>query len=126
MPFSPDLRGKLMQAVFAKGTYSGPPKFYVALFNGDPTNTGKEVSGGNYERLEVALAVNGTSATNSAKVLWEPATTDWGNVNYAAIYDDVAAGNMIATAVLAQPFTITTDTSARIAPGALTIDMPAS
>lgn len=126
MPFSPDLRGKLMQAVFAKGTYSGPAKFYVALFNGDPTNTGKEISGGAYTRLEVALTVNGTNAVNAAKLLWEPATTDWGNVNYAAIFDDPTAGDMIATAILTQPFTITTDTSARIAPGALTIDMPAS
>lgn len=126
MPFSPDLRSKLMQAVFANGSYSGPAKFYVALFNGDPTNTGKEISGGNYERLEVNLAVSGPTATNVNKVLWEPATADWGNVNYAAIYDEPTAGNMLASSILAQPFTILTDTSARIAPGALTIDMPAS
>lgn len=126
MPFSPDLRGKLMQAVFSKGSYTGPDKFYAALFSGDPVTTGKEVSGGGYTRMEVPLTVNGTTATNSAKVLWQPATTDWGNVNYVAIYDSEAAGNMLATAVLSQPLTILTDTSARISPGALTIDMPAA
>lgn len=126
MPFSPDLRNKLMQAVFHQGTYSGPPKFWVALFNGDPTNTGTEISGGGYVRLEAQLTVTGSSATNSNKILWEPATTDWGNVNYAALYDNDAGGNLLATSALTQPFTITIDTSARIAPGALTIDLPAS
>jgi hypothetical protein len=126
MPFSPDLRGKLMQAVFAKGTYTGASAFYVGLFNGDPTTTGKEITGGGYTRLPVDLTVAGTNATNSNKVLWEPATTDWGNVNYAAVFDAVTAGDMIATAVLSQPLTILTDTSARISPGSLTIDMPAS
>lgn len=126
MPFSPDLRGKLMQAIFNKGDYKGPDAFYVALFNGDPTNTGKEVSGGGYERLPVTLTVAGTNATNANKVLWEPATTDWGNINFAAIYDAASAGNMIATAALSQPLSILTDTSARISPGALSIDMPAS
>ena len=126
MPFSPDLRGKLMQTVFEKGTYTGPDAFYVALFNGDPTSTGKEITGGGYERLPVTLKVTGTTATNSNKILWEPATTDWGNINFAAIYDAASAGNMIATATLNQPLSILTDTSARIQPGALTIDMPAS
>lgn len=126
MPFSPDLRGKLMQAVFAHGSYAGPTKFYAALYSGDPTNTGKEVSGGGYTRMEVNLTVKDTTATNADKVLWQPATTDWGNVNYVAIFDADTAGNMLATAVLSQPLTILTDTSARISPGALTIDMPAA
>lgn len=116
MSFSDDMEASIINYWFRNnpGALSPPATVYVALFNGDPTDTGStaaEASGGAYARTAVtfgAPATPGGVATNSAAVNFPTATADYfsgGNVTHFAIMDAASGagtrGVMISAALTA-------------------------
>lgn len=70
---------------------------YVALFTTLPDDAGAggmEVAGGSYARKAVTFAVAANGQTsNSADLIWEQATANWGSVVGFGIYDAASNGN---------------------------------
>jgi hypothetical protein len=75
---------------------------YLALFVGDPSGAGVEISGGNYARKTVATtdwaAAASGSLSNSSAVTFDQATDIWSadDVTYWALYDASTGGNLVA------------------------------
>ena len=73
---------------------------YLALFVGDPEDSGVEISGGNYARKSVAAtdwnAASAGSLTNANDITFPQATDVWSasDVTYWALYDAATAGNL--------------------------------
>lgn len=76
---------------------------YFALYNGDPENSGAELSGDNYARVKLTFAAPAEQESGqlliqtSLSVSFNRPTTDWGNWSYSAIYDSASSGNPVAT-----------------------------
>jgi hypothetical protein len=88
------LNNKLLAQVLTATAYTPPAAVYAALFNGNPTSGGTEVTGGSYTRQAAAFTAPASSSTsNSAGLTFSnmPATT----VSYIAIYDASTAGNLL-------------------------------
>jgi len=73
---------------------------YMALFVGDPSSGGTEISGANYARLSVPAtswgAASSASCSNSAAITFPQATGVWSasNVTYFALYTAVTGGDL--------------------------------
>ena len=106
MSFSNYLELKLLDEIVGKTAFTMPTA-YVALFVGDPLDTGAggaEVSGNNYARVSTAggdwnAAASG-SIDNANAVTFPQASGSWGTVDYFAIYDAASAGNLLASGAL--------------------------
>ena len=79
-----------------------PTAVYLALYLNDPTDadTGTEVSGGGYSRKQVTFGApvqTGDKAviSNNAKVEYDIATTDWGQVSHWGIRTAQTGGNLL-------------------------------
>ena len=108
--FTNYLEDKIINHLFGDATgasgadhYTAPTTWYVGLQTASPTDAaaGTEVSGGGYVRQSVSawtLATGGTAqASNTASLTWPAATTDWGTVVTAGVYDGSGGGaNLIA------------------------------
>ena len=85
---------------------------YVGFCNGDPTTTGNEFSGNGYARVSVTMTAptqqaNGTALTqNSADIVSNVSTGNWGTLNTVAIYDASTAGNAYAVIPLGTSYSI--------------------
>lgn len=85
---------------------------YVAFCNGDPTGAGSEFSGGSYARVAVTMSApsqqaSGTAMSiNSADVLSNISTGNWGNLTHVAIYDNSTGGNPFAIIDLGRTYSI--------------------
>lgn len=106
---------------------------FVALFNGDPTDTG---SGGTEVtttiraagRVPISLgAPTGSSGTRSAV---NDAVVDFGDadgavasVTHFALFDATTGGNLLASGQLSAPQTIAANNPVRFAVGALTVSV---
>jgi hypothetical protein len=69
---------------------------YLALYTVAPTDStnGTEVTGGGYERKEITLSTSTSGLkTNSADLVFGPATENWGDVAGAAVCDATTTGN---------------------------------
>lgn len=92
------LENALINHVFRGIPFPSPTTVYVALFTSDPTDaaTGTEVTGGAYVRQPVPFdaPVDGTSTT-SVQVTFPVATSPWGLLTHAAIYDSQTGGDML-------------------------------
>ena len=113
MAFSDYLEDKVLKHVFANTAYTSPTTLYVALFTVAPTDAGggTEVttSGSAYARQVMAFNVSGsnpTQATNSGAVEFPTATSNWGTIVAAAVFDAASGGNMLAWANLTANKTI--------------------
>ncbi len=106
MSFSNYLELKLLDEIVGKTSFTMPTA-YVALFVGDPLDTGAggaEVSGNNYARVSTAggdwnAAASG-SIDNANAVTFPQASGSWGTVDYFALYDASSAGNLLASGAL--------------------------
>ena len=106
--FTNYLEDKIINHLFGDDTgasgadhYTAPTTWYVGLQTAAPSDSaaGTEVSGGAYARQSVAwtLASGGTAeASNTASLTWASATTDWGTVTHAGVYDALTGGNLVA------------------------------
>lgn len=109
--FSDYLEDKVLKHVFTNTAYTPASTLYVALYTAAPTDAGggTEVSGGSYARQTATFTVSGTSPTqaaNTAAVEFPTATTNWGTIVAAAVFDASTSGNMLAWADLTNNKTI--------------------
>lgn len=91
MGFTTELRNKILNHIFRGQSMDVPSSVYVGLFV-----DGHEVSGGGYSRVEVTFGnpSNGV-ITNTTSVNYPIASSDWGNVDSAAIFDSITGGNRL-------------------------------
>lgn len=109
--FSDVLEDELLDHVLKTGDYAVPTNIYVALWVGDPLDTGAggaEVSGGSYARVvcdswDVAAA---RATENSIAVTFPEATGAWGTVTNFALFDASTGGNFLLHGTLAASKTI--------------------
>jgi hypothetical protein len=106
--FSNYLENKVLGHVFGATPYTAPATLYVGLFTSSPgeTGSGTEVSGGSYARQTIAFTVTGSQASNTAAVEFPTATASWGTITFAAIYDALSGGNLLAYGALTTSKTI--------------------
>ena len=125
MSFSNYLENKVLLHVFGATAYTAPSTLYVALFTSDPgeTGSGTEVSGGSYARQTVAFTVTGNQASNTAAVEFPTATGSWGTITYAAVYDALSGGNLLAYGALTTSKTIASGDVLRIPAGDFDINL---
>jgi hypothetical protein len=123
--FSNYLENKVLGHVFGGAAYTAPATLYVGLFTSDPgeTGSGTEVSGGSYARQTIAFTVTGSQASNTAAVEFPTATASWGTITYAAIYDAVSGGNLLASGALTTSKTIDNGDVFRIPAGDFDINL---
>lgn len=96
------LEKKLLDHAMGKAAYTMPAAIYLGLFTSatDEAGGGTEVSGGDYERIELTSilsatdSVSGTSANLSA-ISFGPATADWGMITHVGVFDAATGGNML-------------------------------
>lgn len=102
MAFTAYIDNQLINHLLGSGTYTKPSNLYLALYIGDPLTTGSEIStsGSAYVRQSSTFSVSGGIATNSAVIEYPVATTNWGTIDYCAVYDALTSGNMLVTAPL--------------------------
>ena len=96
------LEDGVLNYFFRNQSVAQPTAVYLALYINDPTDadTGTEVSGGAYARKQVtfgAPAQVGEKAviSNNAKVEFDIASTDWGQVSHWAIRTASTGGNQL-------------------------------
>ncbi|UCC88211.1 MAG: hypothetical protein JSV81_02600 [Anaerolineales bacterium] len=125
MSFSNYLENKVLGHVFGGAAYTAPATLYVGLFTSDPgeTGSGTEVSGGSYARQTITFTVTGSQASSSAAVEFPTATASWGTITYAAVYDAVSGGNLLASGALTTSKTIDNGDVFRIPSGDFDIDL---
>ena len=105
--FTNYLEDKVIGHLFGATAYTAPTTWYAGLQTAAPADdaAGTEVSGGAYARQSVAwtIATSGTAqASNTAALEWPAATTNWGTVTHAGIYDAVSGGNLVAFETLTE------------------------
>jgi hypothetical protein len=125
MSFSNYLENKVLLHVFGATAYTAPSTLYVALFTSDPgeTGSGTEVSGGSYARQTIAFTVTGNQASNTSAVEFPTATGSWGTITYAAVYDALSGGNLLAYGALTTSKTIASGDVLRIPAGDFDINL---
>jgi hypothetical protein len=125
MSFSNYLENKVLLHVFGATAYTAPSTLYVALFTSDPgeTGSGTEVSGGSYARQTITFTVTGNQASNTSAVEFPTATGSWGTITYAAVYDALSSGNLLAYGALTTPKTIASGDVLRIPAGDFDINL---
>jgi hypothetical protein len=123
--FSNYLENKVLDHVFGGVAYTAPATLYVGLFTSSPgeTGSGTEVSGGSYARQTIAFTVTGSQASNTAAVEFPTATASWGTVTFAAIYDALSGGNLLAYGALTTSKTIDSGDVFRIPAGDFDINL---
>lgn len=125
MSFSNYLENKVLDHVFGGVAYTAPATLYVGLFTSSPgeTGSGSEVSGGSYARQTIAFTVTGSQASNTAAVEFPTATASWGTITFAAIYDALSGGNLLAYGALTTSKTIDNGDVFRIPAGDFDINL---
>ena len=108
MSFTDYLEDKILNHVFGGTAYTAPTTWYVGLHTSASSDSaaGTEVSGGAYARQSATFSVSGTSPTEAATtaaIEFPVATSSWGTVTYAGVYDASTGGNLLAYAQLTDP-----------------------
>jgi hypothetical protein len=125
MAFTNYTDNKLIDHLLGSGTYTKPSTLYVALFVGDPSSGGTEVStsGSAYARVTSTFTISGGNATNTAAIEWATATSSWGTIDWVAIYDASTSGNQLVTAALSSAKTIASGDVLRIPISSLSVTL---
>jgi hypothetical protein len=91
------------------------PSVWLALYTNDPTSndTGTEVSGGGYQRIEIDFTAPITEAGKrtikiDAEVQSAVATANWGTITHFGIRTAATGGTLISSEALQEPKTINT------------------
>lgn len=120
------LENKLLDATLNNTAYSTPSTVYAALFLTDPTDagTGTEVNGVSYARKAMPFgSASGGTSLNSSVVQFDQATTDWGTIEYFALFDAVTGGNLLYHGALTSPKIIETGDVFQFAIGSVSISL---
>ena len=92
------LKNKLINGVLRNTQYTVPTKVYLALYSSDPTvaDSGAELSGGNYARIEVAFDAPTLGVTqNTSDLTFPTATSEWVTATHFGIKDALTSGNLL-------------------------------
>ena len=78
--------------------FKGNATYYLALFKGNPGETGavtNEVTGGDYSRQAISFGTpaNG-SMTNSSPIIFNAATANWGTITHWGVCDALSSGHV--------------------------------
>jgi hypothetical protein len=120
------LENALINVTLRATAYTAPTNVYVGLFTSDPTDAGSgtEVSGGSYARQEVTFSSPSNGVTsNSADIIFDQATADWGIVGWIGIFDALTTGNLLYHTDLNTAKTIETDDIFKIESGQLSVTL---
>jgi hypothetical protein len=103
----------LVNLLTNQGTYTSPATLYAALYTASPGqgNTGPEVStvGTGYTRQPVTWSsVVSNQSTNTEVITFPLATSNWGTINFVALFDAASGGNLLAFAPATISINITT------------------
>jgi hypothetical protein len=119
---------KVLDLFFGSSIFTPPPTLYLGLSMTSANKGGSyiEPSGGGYARVAVAnnstnfpTSSGGTKA-NAAVITFPAPTADWGAVQSLFITDAPTGGNVLASADLTVPKTVTGGSTApKVAVGAL-------
>lgn len=129
--WSGNLSGYYRRAIMntLRGTSCSGFTPYIALCNGDPTQSGSEFSGNNYARFAVTMSApaqqsSGTAMSqNTADVISPISTGSWGTLNTIAICDASSAGNVFAIGSLSTSYAINNGYSVTIPAGNLQVNV---
>jgi hypothetical protein len=111
---------------------AAPSSVYVALHTGAPgddaaSNELDDSAGINYSRQEVLVSdINEVSANkfeNGVKVLFGPASGDWGDVSYFSLWDAQSGGNSLIVADVNTTRTVLDGDEAKFQAGELTFEV---
>lgn len=134
------LENKVVNHVLRNTAFSPPANIYLALYTGNPTDTGSgstteidiSASAASYQRVRLSNAfVNptGGSTSNSAVILFNTATGSWGNVAYIGLVTGSQSGTPASTGsilfygALSGSKTVTTGDTFSIATGDLDVSL---
>lgn len=119
---------KILEHLCGVNNFQMPGIVYLGLFTASPTDSGggTEVSGGAYARQPVSwndAQFGAGSITNAADITFPVASAPWGTIAAIAIFDAVAAGNMIWYGPTAQARTVGIGDVYKILQGSLTLSL---
>lgn len=125
MAFTSYTDNKLIDHLLGSNTFTKPSTLYVALFVGNPSSGGTEVStsGSAYARVTSTFTISSGTATNTAAIEWATATSSWGTIDWVAIYDASTGGNQLVTAALSSSKTIASGDVLRIPISSLSVTL---
>ena len=125
------LENKLLDSILGVSAYTFPATTYLALFTGDPTDTGDvstEVSGGAYTRMSlntIFSAATGTTGTssNTSIITFPTATASWGTISHVGFMETgtPTTADMLLHSTMALAKPIDTDDIISFAVGNLTL-----
>ncbi|MEX3555346.1 MAG: hypothetical protein VB131_01525 [Burkholderia gladioli] len=102
MSLSATIEQAVLKHFLGVQAYAMPTTVYLGLFTTTPSmpggGGGVEVSGGAYARQPIAFSVAGSEpaiANNTALVQFPTATTDWGVIAGAGLFDAATGGTLI-------------------------------
>jgi hypothetical protein len=120
---------EFLDHVLGVGSWTTPPNVFLALFVGDPLDTGAggaEVGGGiGYVRKDIEFEVAGTTTVrqinNDGLVQYDAATGSWGTVSHWALYTLASGGVFLAHGTLDSSKLISTGNTPSVAIGEVNI-----
>lgn len=119
MSFTNTYETNILTWAFTATAVTRPTSWTMALYTAAPTDAGggTEISssGTGYARQSVSFSVTGDTASNTAAVEFPAATSSWGTIVAAAIFDN--SGNMVTYASLTTSRTIASGDVFRIPAG---------
>jgi hypothetical protein len=120
----------IVEHLLSISTWGAVAASYVALWVGDPGETGAgndEVAGAiGYTRQEVTSGqwdVTEGTADNNTAITFGPASASWGTITHVAIFSAVTSGDFLAYVQLAAPKSPTSGDSVEFAIGELVVDI---
>lgn len=127
------LEFNLHEHILNANAFAVPTPIWISLYTSDPNDddTGTEVSGNGYARVEVDSgtvdqwsvgATNGTATNLNAIVFPQASGGNWGTVTFSGVHDAVSGGNLLYRPQLVIPRTINDgDPPVEFAPGSYVI-----
>jgi len=120
----------LLNQVFRNQNFTRPTTVYLALYTSNPTaaDTGTEVSGGGYQRMQITFSApvteNGKKTIkNSSDIVYPMATANWGTISHVGIRDAATGGNLLYYGAVDNPRSIQTNDILKFPAGSLALNL---
>jgi hypothetical protein len=120
------LANKILDHVLKNTSYTSPSKVYLGLYTSNPDNdnSGSEVSGNNYARIETAFdSASGKTTDNAAVLTSNIASGSWGTITHFGILDASTSGNLLFYGAFTASKTITNGEAAYVAAGDIDVTL---
>ena len=125
--FSDYLEEKILDATLKGGTFPSISTAYLAVFTGDPTDTGAGGTEGvwtNYARQAMTFgAISGGAVNSSAQIQFPALVGSNVTISYIGIFDAASGGNMLYHTNLATAKTLTADDVLSFAVNGVTVTL---